>query len=133
MNFLEISQKIKEDPAFKNSTENSKNDDRPPVDNEESHISSHKDMDIFQRLYTEEIRKFNPKCGSPLARHEIIEQQNLKECIFKPSIGDVSQDLAEKHKSRSRQLEISDALADDAKKRYFYKLQLEEEVWFSGF
>ncbi len=83
---------------------------------------------FFQKLYSEQLRRPDPRCGSPMTRQEFLERQELKECVFKPKLSLKTEVLAESRRNRSQHSRVEDALMDDATRRVIYKRQLEENV-----
>ena len=85
-------------------------------------------FDIFQRLHTEGLKKISPRGGSPMSRSKFLESQEMGECVFSPTVGDRSCELAQTRKKRVNITRIEDALLDDAKNRKTYKLEIERSV-----
>lgn len=83
---------------------------------------------IFQRLTTETMRKRSARSGSPISRKRFLELQELKECSFKPRLGELSQELAQRRYTNVRYRRIEDELLVDAVRRAQYKRQLELNV-----
>ena len=79
---------------------------------------SHKRL---EQLHSEKLRKLSPKSKSPISRKEFLEQEELKECSFAPSINSTSRSIASL-KSRS-QLSANESLYSEAAS-LMYKKQL---------
>lgn len=80
---------------------------------------------VFERLYQEKIRNQSPH-GATTSTKTLREQEELKECTFKPAISEASQIMA--RNQRNKQVAIEDELDGDAKHRRMYRLDLKQTV-----
>jgi len=112
------------------SRSNSKGQEKP-TEPDTRHVLTSKDENAtnnktFKRLYQEKIRNASSKAISTPSR-ELREQEELKECTFKPMINEASQIMAKNH--RNKLTAIEDELNNDAKHRRTYKRDFKQTVY----
>ena len=132
MSSFEISQKIKQDsvmPVVPKAEDMKQQEMILPI-SPLSNITSPPQpvVKVYERLHAEELKKFSPRTGSPMSRQQVIERAEMKECLFKPTLGKLSQALADRHKNRSPIKCVGEALLEDAKKRKVSRGQIEQSV-----
>ena len=83
-------------------------------------------LNIFKRLHNEKLRKASPR-NNFIPSKQLIEQEELKECVFKPLLDENTEFLAIQKRGKVNHPE--NCLINDAKSRSIYKSNLYKSVY----